>query len=218
MVCEVCDFKKVKPDVYQCTKCKYNHLCCANSCDSLFYNSNHTKVCSLTGACYGQRICEEYTSAQSASLTSNIDPEYKKKQKRKQQVKNSQLKLDYVVKMVDAIELEPKLTFNQKNNLIQQIVSLWGKYKSCAKEKQKEIQRMDQRCFIVAIMFSLNKGLCSYSSKSYIIVPHNSYKTKEINKKKTYKNFKVSDITEGTKRLKFVFEDQKIEKPICLKK
>jgi hypothetical protein len=156
-------------------------------------------------------------SAQSSTLTSNMDPEYKTKQKRKQQVKNSHLKLDYVVKMVDSIELVPKLTQNQKSSLVQQIVKLWERYKSCAKEKQKEIQRMDQRCFIVAIMFSLNKGLCSYSSKSYIIVPHDMYKTKEINKKKTYKNFKVSDITEGTKRLKFVFEDKLIDRPICLK-
>lgn len=210
-----CIYDEKKKNHFVCTGCSNKHICGDKHCDQLSYNTNQTRVCQITGICFGQRLCEEYSSSRNGIQHSD-DPVYKHKLKRNQQIKNSILKRVYVTEMVDSIETIPKLSPETKKHLIKQILALWETYKQRASSRLIEIQRNDQRCFIVAIMFSLHKGLCSYSSKLYIITPHENLTTRVINKKKSYSKFNVSDITDGQKKIKRVFEDFELKSPISI--
>ena len=201
-----CAFVPSGPNQYACKHCGATHACGADVCTSAAYNRHQTWVCSLTGACLGQRICD-IVHNDGRSMVLEPDPSYQVRTKRTQQARNSQLKLSDVVGIIRAIPTEPVLGVEQVHCLTTQICSLWEDFVAESQAKKRDIPRKDRRCFVVAIVFSLHNGLCSYSSKTYLVQPHPRIQALDVNKKKAYKLFSVSDITEGQKTIKEVFAD-----------
>jgi len=165
---------------------------------------------------FGQRICEDFGTSLGVLVRTNPDPVYALQGRKTQHLKNSTMPEGFVMKMILSNRLIPVMSDTQKFELTQQILRLWEQFKTSCFAKQRDIQRKDRRCFVVGVLFSLHKGLCSYDSKEYIIMPHTQFVTRVINKKKNYVSFKVSDITEGQKIIKEVFSGFNATSPLTL--
>jgi hypothetical protein len=171
-------------------------------CDSLFYNSDFTQVCSLTGLCFNQRICEAYATTQ--NIIAGEDPVFIKKIKRDQQIKNKVLDRKQVNDIIKCASIIVSFDDIQNGILCRKIMELWSKFVEHITSKQEYVHRKDKRCFVVAIIMSLKEGIMT-DDEQFIVSPHGHMKIEKLNKKSSYTHFYVSDIRYGQTLIKRVF-------------
>jgi hypothetical protein len=214
MECENCVFKLTDTNhTFQCKFCNKLHECGVNVCDHTIFNTDHTKICTITGLCFNQRLCD--TNIDTNRGVSNIvDIDYQHKIKRNQQVKNSSMKRSYVRKLFEKLDYFNEFEQKTKVRLINSVTKLWLEFIVAAENKGIYIHRKDKRCFVVAIMFGITTGISS--SSGFVVNPHENIKINKLNKKRDYNSFKVSDIRAGQKLIKFVFENNEITNSIKL--
>lgn len=183
--------------IFKCKLCSLIHKC-DKDCEYLQYNTDHTQVCSISGLCYGQKLCYAYDEPNKTPY------DFIHKTKKDQQRKNAQINSVIITRVLNE-NMFPKCPDHIVYEIERQIVSLWREYILCIKTKNIYINRKDSISFIVGILFSFRHGIKSYDSDNYIVYPHPKFITSEINKKKKYKYFNVSNITYGIKKIKKVF-------------
>jgi hypothetical protein len=196
----------VNGTIFQCKLCKFVHEC-GKKCEFLYFNRDKTKVCEISGLCFEQKLCD---------VNSNINEnelEYRPKVKKDQQIKNSYLKPNIVLNILKD-EIFPDFDQSTTIEIEKQINRLWLEFVIYSKEKNLYIHRKDSVSFVVGILFSLNNGMKGYDGDNYIVFPHKSFHTGYLNKKKDYKNFEVSNITYGIKKIKQVFSTYNVENKI----
>lgn len=199
----VCDFVSYKDMVFICSTCGLRHQCGSDVCEHLFFNEDFTSVCRLTGLCFEQRQCEAYIDTEKGLANIEV-PTYHPRVKRDQQVKNRTMEYAFILQLIVKMEFMTQLSAPQVRNLVNKIADLWAEFVDCAREKGMYIHRKDKRCFVVAILFSLNSGICS--SGGQVVMAHPQFELLKLNKKKSYGCFKVSDIRYGQKLIMKVFD------------
>lgn len=202
----VCDYHAYKDMVFACGTCGKIHKCGSETCEHLFFNSDFTSVCRLTGLCFEQRQCETFIDA-SKGMAHVEDHSYYPKIKRDQQLKNRSVNVYFITDMISKISICEDFTKDTITSLIGQIYNLWGEFVSNSIKEKMYIHRKDRRCFVVAIMFSLYNGI--YASSGCVVRCHKKYDLRKINKKKVYESFKVSDIRYGQKMIMRAFQHKK---------
>jgi hypothetical protein len=146
---------------------------------------------------------------------SGNDPVYNKKVKKDQQIKNRNIKVQYVTNLIEDIGAITNFETKQLSSLGKQIVDLWHEFVQKSIKKKKYTHRKDKRCFIVSITMSMRTGIKN-NKNQFIVWPHEDVAIKKLNKKSKYKNFLVSDIRYGLNLIKKVFQDESIENSINL--
>lgn len=199
-----CTYIHKKGDVYECSSCMNQHICTTDTCEYLFYNTDCTRVCYITGLCFNQHVCDTYVDA--TSPLQNEDNIYIKKIKRDQQIKNRSLTASYVFTLLKSLSKIVLLSDREMSSLTYQIIELWKEFVMCTQEKQNYTYRKDKRCFIIAIAVSLNRGLVTNTGQQ-IVRRHKSIIIKKLNKKSKYEKFKVADIRCGTNLITKIFKD-----------
>lgn len=194
-------FVEREREVYVCTACGVTHECGAYVCDHTLYNSDQTKVCSLTGVCFTQKLCDKFSSPMAA--LNEAEPVYAQRHKRDQQIRNRYINVEMVEELVNALVLEQSVAVRAQ--LCSQIVYMWQEYIDKVKHGGRYTHRKDKRCFVVAIIQSLRAGF-KLSNGTYIIAPHPGIKTVKLNKKNNYLSFKVTDVRYGLKMIRAVFK------------
>ena len=206
-----CKYKPVrdKPMLYMCLECKNIHKCGVVDCENLHYNSDYTRVCTLTGLCFEQRICETFVDA--TKPMNGDDPIYIKRPKRDQQIKNKHLDRNQIIRIVECASSIVELTPLQINVLCAKIMDLWTQFVNCMntpnpnkKATKSYVHRKDKRCFVIAIIMSLEDGIMIEGDK-FVVTPHEGIKCAKLNKKSEYPEFEVSDIRYGQTLIKRVF-------------
>lgn len=206
----VCTLKSTSesPLTFECDDCDVTHKCGMDDCDSIFYNSDHTHVCTLTGMCFNQRICETFTDSSRAYGVS--DPVYVKRAKRDQQIKNKVLDRRHTMKIIKCAATIVELSDEQHDKLCGMIMSLWTKFVHHISSKNQYVHRKDKRCFVVAITMSLENGIKNNMGQ-FIVSPHGAIRREKLNKKSKYDEFDVSDIRYGQNLIKKVFNGVEID-------
>lgn len=205
-----CSYKPVRDhnDLFVCSVCKSVHKCGDGVCDNLQYNSDYTKVCSLTGLCFDQRICDTYVD--SKRPLDCEDPVYIKRVKRDQQIKNKVLDRRQIIKIIECASSIVHIDKSKHDILCAKIMNLWDYFVANITDKREYVHRKDKRCFVVAIVMSLKKGIMTDDDK-FIVMPHSSIKSEKLNKKSEYSEFCVSDIRYGQTLIKRVFNGVAID-------
>lgn len=196
--------------LFVCLECKKIHKCGETECDSLHYNSDYTHVCTLTGLCFEQRICETFVD--SSKPMNGEDPIYIKRPKRDQQIKNKYLERNQVMKIINCASSIVELTPIQIEILCNKILELWTQFVNSTdnpevhkrKKAKQYVHRKDKRCFVVAIVMSLENGIMIEGDK-FVVMPHAHIKCAKLNKKSVYPEFEVSDIRYGQTLIKKAF-------------
>lgn len=197
-----CDFVIVKGTLYRCRTCHKKHECGLERCERLFFNSDYTTVCKLTGRCFQQRHYDAFID-NDKGLTNMEVPMYHPRIKRDQQVKNRSMDHGFISELISKMDSNQVVSEKQMSQITSKIIRLWGEFIRCAAENNIYIHRKDSRCFVVAIMFSLHSGICSPAG--YVVKRHPEFELYNLNKKKSYGCFKVSDIRYGQKLITNVF-------------
>ena len=206
-----CKYKPVrdKPLLYMCLECKNVHKCGVIDCENLHYNSDYTQVCALTGLCFEQRICETFVDP--TKSMNGDDPVYVKRPKRDQQIKNKNLDRSQIIKIVECASTMIKLEPLEINILCTKILDLWTQFVNCMnapkpnkKNVKNYVHRKDKRCFVIAIIMSLEDGIMIDDNK-FVVSPHQGIEYTKLNKKSEYDAFEVSDIRYGQTLIKRAF-------------
>ena len=163
--------------------------------------------------CFEQRLCDTFIDS-SRGVFNIVDQPYSHKVKRNQQVKNSSLDIAFVSDLLNEIDYFELMDYNLRVRLISDIMGLWDIFVNLSGERSTYIHRKDKRCFVVAIMFAIPTGLSCLGG--VVVCRHPFVKIKRLNKKRDYKAFKVSDIRDGQKMIKLVFDKHVIEKPLTI--
>lgn len=195
-------------NVFHCKNCGIVHEC-SKKCDYLIFNKDKTRICSITGLCYEQKMCDVNSS------NNDVDEEYHPKIKKNQQIKNSFLNSKKIIDILKN-DIFPDCEAKTMYKIENQIQRLWDEYINCCREKQCYIHRKDSISFVVGILFSMKNGMKSSNNEGYIILPHSKFQPGELNKKKKYKNFEVSNITYGIRKIKQAFENYNVENKILI--
>jgi hypothetical protein len=208
-----CIFKHEKrKDAYVCSVCNLIHNCGIEKCDSLAYNKEQTQVCTKTGRCFEQRLCDDYVDF-SCSLDVS-DPIYTMRVKRDQQIKNKNMNVNFILKLLESLEVL-KQHPRKQNTLAGQIVKLWKEFVEINTLKGNYTHRADKRSFVVCIIKYMQEGLLT-NKGTYIVYPHKDFDMKKLNRKSKYKDFKVSDIRKGYNLIKKTFADVEIQNPVII--
>jgi hypothetical protein len=89
-------------------------------------------------------------------------------------------------------------------------MNLWTYFVTNINKKKEYVHRKDKRCFVVAIVMSLRKGIMT-DGENFIIRPHDHIASDKLNKKSEYEEFSVSDIRYGQTLIKRVFNGVRVE-------
>lgn len=207
-----CDYEQFNNLVFVCSICKDKHIC-GEGCDRLFYNENYTRVCEVTGLCFNQKVCDAYVDTKKGVLNT-IDTLYYDKTKKTQQTKNKNFEMNLIHSLLTDVEDCTNFKIENRVEVITSLKRLWVEFINIAIEKDVYIHRKDARCFIVAVLFSLGTGI--ETSSGVIVHRNKSFDLKRINKKKAYKNFRISDIRYGQRLIMRVFSDKAPAYPFIL--
>jgi hypothetical protein len=215
MTCVHCVF--VQNDttlIFTCRSCAALHSCGVGRCDKLLYNSDHTQVCALTGLCFQQRVCEAMLDSSRGSVSNQVNRDYFPRVKRDQQIKNSCISEGFIHDFIQSMEGAIVLSKRERSDLTCQTTRLWKEFVACAATKGIYIHRKDRRCFVVAVIYSLEKGICS--SSGVVVYPHPKLSVRKLNKKREYGLFKVTNIRHGQRQIMSVFCDYTVLNTLCL--
>lgn len=177
----------------------------ADSCTHLYYNSDHVRVCSLSGRCFGRKICDSF--GQNVHLDN--DPLYFGPVKRDQQIKNRDLTHEYIASIIAAVRPIVDMNPHSSRMISGRITRLWNLFVHKTREAGRYTHRKDKRCFVIAILTSLRDGL-SVPCGSVIVEPHSFIEVQRVNKKCKHDDFKISDIRYGINLIKSAFKDTKV--------
>lgn len=186
-----CEYRQYKDLVFVCSKCNNVHHCGVNKCENLFYNENYTQICSLTGLCFNQKICDSFIDTKKGVLNTN-DRLYFPQLKRNQQIKNKMFNMAMIHQLIRDIEDCTNFKMPKKIIVIKNLKRLWCEFIEKSIDQGLYIHRKDTRCFIVAVIFSLSTGI--ETSAGVVVHRHQGFDLKRINKKRAYTHFKISDI------------------------
>lgn len=213
MNCTKCQYVRVSDGnfLFKCKLCDNEHQCGPGTCDSTAYNTDYTNICTLTGMCFEQRMCDSIIDT-NRGITNTLDQRYFHRVKRDQQIKNSIIEREFVHEMFDELDFYKELESHKRINLLNKILELWRTFVEQAHNKGVYIHRKDKRCFVVAIMFGLTTGISC--SNGYVVEPHSHIKIGKLNKKKSYGKFKVSDIRDGQKLIMRMFDNFQVVEPV----
>lgn len=205
-----CKFKCIVNRTFACIVCNALHHCGPGKCEHLFYNVDQTRVCSMTGLCFSQKQGDKFDS-----VRDQADPVYHPRVKRDQQVNNRELNTEYASGVVDAMRAVVPLSQSQRDALVHKIVTLWKEYVKIEKLRNEYTQRKNKRCFVVAIVMALKKGMCN-DTNQFIVHPHPDLPVKSLNKKRNYQKFNVTDIRDGQNLIKKRFKGVKVSDHLCI--
>lgn len=213
MSCDKCQYIRESEEafVFKCTVCDNIHVCGQGVCDHTAYNTDYTNMCTLTGMCFEQRMCDNIIDT-NRGITNTLDQKYFHRVKRDQQIKNSIIEREFVHGMFDELDFYRQLVPNKRIELLNKVLILWRTFVDQAQKKGVYVHRKDKRCFVVAIMFGITTGISC--SNGYIVEPHSHIKLGKLNKKKHYDKFRVSDIRQGQKLIMCMFDNCEIREPI----
>lgn len=211
MYCENHEIIQIDSNIFKCKNCNYIHECGSEKCDKIFYNADQTQVCSVTGLCFHQRVCDIFAS----NLNSCDDPTYEHPIKKNQCLSNRTMSPAFVCDIIDALDVLKNNT-TAKNIFCTQIINLWNEYIESINETNKYTHRKDKRCFVVAIIKSMKTGIF-VNDNDIVVHKHEKFESKKLNKKSQYKHFRVSDIRDGFNMIKTGFQNKQIKNTINLR-
>ncbi len=185
---------------------------CEETSECRFFNSEHLMICKVTGKCYKRRLCDDYVDS-SRGISNSANAIYRTAQKRNQQIKNRKIEIVEIMNIINDINFLKKLSRETINDFAKQIIELWKVFIDEIEKKDFYVHRNARRCFVVSIIYNLRNGLHTLSGM--VIENHPSIEITNLNKKKTYKYFKIRDIRYGQNIIKKVLE-QRACKPIRL--
>jgi len=215
MTCDKCNYVRQENEItsFKCSICHDIHLCGPGICDSTAYNTDYTNICTKTGLCFEQKVCDSMVDT-NRGVTNTLDQKYFHKIKRDQQIKNSILDRCFVDSLFSELNFYRKLNPNKRIDLLNQILALWKEFIVEANRKNIYVHRKDKRCFLVAIMFGMRTGISC--STGYVVFPHDEIELNKLNKKKNYRKFFVSDVRLGCKLIMGIFKNHEVLSPIRL--
>ena len=178
---------------------------CTETSECRFYNSEHMLVCSVTGKCYRRRLCDDYVDS-SRGIGNSVNATYSVAQKRNQQIKNRKIEIVEIMNIINDIQFLKELSRETINDFAKQIIEFWKVFIDEIEKKDFYVHRNARRCFVVSIIYNLKNGL--HTLGGCVILAHPSIQVTNLNKKKTYKYFKIRDIRYGQNIIKKVMEDR----------
>lgn len=199
----MCNFVHVGDMVYYCEICDITHKCGLKECQHLEFNKNQTRVCTITGRCFDQLMSDEMGNYRD-------EPIFVPRVKRDQQVRNKIMTASFVNKILNSCPFIPQ---EYHHSLVGQICRLWDIVIQEFFNNRQYIHRHIKRQVVAAVLFSLESGLTNYE-EVIIVAPHPHISVAKINKKSTYEEFKISDIRDGIKILKYEIKGLYVETPI----
>lgn len=204
-----CNFIQKSKDIYICSICSTTHTC-GSLCDSLQYNKDYTNVCQKTGICYEQKLCDEFYDA-NRNIIHTFDTDFENKTNKASQ-SHSMRKISLSFIETELKKLIPfiKISEQQQNSLTEQLYLLW----SDIVKTRPSLRRKDKRCFIVAIVFNLYKGI--ETSSGIVVHKHLFLHPPVFNKRTKGRVFDVSDIRTGQLFIRKVYSDRECPFPIDL--
>ena len=188
-----------------CSNCGKTHRCVGRNCPFVKLNVNNELVCTLTGCCVGTLLCDKFFKSSMSDFKNGCS--FYKQQKRDQQIQNCCITERFALKVIQAIPFtqghSPALTAE----LVRDILSLWHSFSGIVLNGQIYMHRKDRRCFVVAVCFSLERGLRN-NNGAILVYPHGAiFSVAAANKKLANSEFRVGDIRYGVKLLRRVFHD-----------
>ena len=181
------------------------HECNENS-SCRYYNDEHIMVCSISGECFTPRMCDDYVDSSRGIINCEVSV-YSNAQKRNQQVKNRKIELNEIMDIINDIDFLKKYSLEIINDFANQIKELWKIFIEEVEKYDFYVHRNARRCFVVSIIYNLKYGL--YTIAGCVIKDHNFIKVTNLNKKKTYKFFKIRDIRYGQNIIKKILAKRK---------
>lgn len=176
---------------------------CDETSECRFYNPEHVMVCSVTGQCFKRRLCDDYIDS-SRGIGNTVNSIYTVAQKRNQQIKNRKITMIEIMNIINDIQFLKEFSQETINDFAKQILELWKIFIDEIEKQDFYVHRNARRCFVVSIIYNLKNGL--HTLGGCIIEPHPSIKISNLNKKKSYKHFKIRDIRYGQNIIKKVME------------
>lgn len=209
MSTHVCAYAETnKKDVYACVTCRTEHRCGAEHCDSTFYNQDQTLVCTLTGECFGQRMCD--APKYSNDRLTNNEPVWMPPVKRPQQVNNRVLTGALINDLIDATGMANQIR-RRRGVLVRQMLATWAEMMEIATEENITIRRKDNHSFVVAVLRLLDTGIFT-ASGAYVVAPHPNITVPRVNKKRSQESFNVSFIRRGHLFIKKIYGATRVSK------
>lgn len=157
-----------KTHLYKCKHCDFEHICGDEKlCDHIYYNGDHTAVCSLTGETFGQRQVLGHNVYEAQEYTHHIPRKYDPLQFREGNVQKV-LQLFHS----QGLTLSPRI----RRELISAYRIIW---------EQIKVHISNTRNVFVAIftsiIYHLHVGITCVKGGGYIIYPHPKIKKGTLN-------------------------------------
>lgn len=193
--------------------------CTEESCTHIVYNQDATRVCSLSGLCFGQKLCDRFASSSCSGGMSGIgtvnsaETLFIHENKRDQQIGNKVLPEAQISNWVSSLVGDESFV----KILSKQIKLLWDEIVQISVEEGIVIRRNYRRCVTVAVVVSLGSGM---SARSGIIVHAHDKRIGGVayNKRTPLiaQNIGISDMRAGQRILKTIFDKVKCKSVIKL--
>ena len=186
--------------------------CTEENCTHIVYNQDATRVCSLSGLCFGQKLCDRFAIGSCSGGMSGIgtvnttESIFIHENKRDQQIGNKVLTEIQIVNWVSSL-----IGSGEKESFVRllskRIKLLWDEVVRISEQESILIRRNYRRCVTVAVVVSLKEGM---SARSGVIVhAHGNTIGGVAYNKRTpclAKNIGISDMRAGQRILKTVFD------------
>lgn len=208
-----CIFKQLDPkqsNQYRCIICSDTHVCTSEVCDSLQFNRDYTNVCTKTGICYEQKMCDEFYDPNRAT-TSTFDSNTNTR--RIQSLSIRIMTPEDIRSILDQSGFSEILSNDFMEQFIQQLLVVW---KNGVGSSHVKLKRKDKRCFVISILFNLHKGI---ETQTGVVV----HKHEELNPPLLNKRFQrqypvdITDIRYGELLIRKLFATRACENPIYIK-
>ena len=198
-------------------------LMCSNedTCTHLILNADSTRICALSGRCFGQKMRDsaagEIVAAEGAGsgVVTSVEHVFTDAVKRSQQISNRTIEDETIRTWVSS--LLPEADSGLVRRLVTSIRNLWSEIVSICQRGGDMIRRRDKRCVVAAVVASLTSGLSSMTGE--IVATHGrTYAAVRYNKRVMWVNthIAISDIRAGQRILKKVFSSEKCQHVVRL--
>lgn len=179
------------------------------TCSHLVLNSDRTYVCTLTGKCFSQMVCTPYSNFNTCSK--DYKQEYKENfeqlSRKSQQIKNINLDTKTTLKTLNKLSIDFPLPREKTDLLTAQIITLWNDI--VKSDYVQYIFRVDKESVVVAVLYSLHRGLCN-DKKVFIINSHPELKPKGGTKRKLNSGIPMAHIRRGQNLIRRAFQGEEV--------
>ena len=183
--------------------------CTEETCIHIVYNQDATRVCSLSGLCFGQKLCDRIAHSNCSGGMSSVgtvntaESLFIQDTKRDQQIGNKVLCDSQIADWVSSLIGDGMFV----KILSKKIKMLWDELVQISVSEGVVIRRNYRRCVTVAVVVSLASGM---SARSGIIVHAHGNKIGGVayNKRTPLlaEKIGISDMRVGQRILKTVFD------------